>query len=97
MKRNVPKTGIEPARLSTLAPETSASTIPPLGHLHKKRAENETRTRDPNLGKVVLYQLSYFRIFSFCECKVTTFSLFDKKNEDFFLFSFQFLAVRGQL
>ncbi len=26
------------------------------------RAENETRTRDPNLGKVVLYQLSYFRI-----------------------------------
>ncbi len=41
------------------------------------RAENETRTRDPNLGKVVLYQLSYFRIallkqkrlFRFCECK----------------------------
>ena len=30
------------------------------------RAENETRTRDPNLGKVVLYQLSYFRI---CFCK----------------------------
>ena len=29
----------------------------------KKRAENGTRTRDPNLGKVVLYQLSYFRIF----------------------------------
>ncbi len=28
----VPKTGLEPARLSTLAPETSASTIPPLGH-----------------------------------------------------------------
>ena len=26
-------------------------------------AENEARTRDPNLGKVVLYQLSYFRIF----------------------------------
>ena len=25
-------------------------------------AENETRTRDPNLGKVVLYQLSYFRL-----------------------------------
>ncbi len=24
-------------------------------------AENETRTRDPNHGKVVLYQLSYFR------------------------------------
>ena len=26
-------------------------------------AENETRTRDPNLGKVMLYQLSYFRNF----------------------------------
>ena len=26
------------------------------------RAENGTRTRDPDLGKVVLYQLSYFRI-----------------------------------
>ena len=29
------------------------------------RAENETRTRDPNLGKVVLYQLSYFRMACF--------------------------------
>ena len=28
----VPRTGLEPARLSTLAPETSASTIPPPGH-----------------------------------------------------------------
>ncbi len=26
-----------------------------------RRAENGTRTRDPDLGKVVLYQLSYFR------------------------------------
>jgi hypothetical protein len=26
------------------------------------RARNETRTRDPNLGKVVLYQLSYSRM-----------------------------------
>ncbi|SIP70935.1 hypothetical protein XIS1_10002 [Xenorhabdus innexi] len=26
-------------------------------------AGNETRTRDPNLGKVVLYQLSYSRLF----------------------------------
>ena len=25
-------------------------------------AKNETRTRDPDLGKVVLYQLSYSRI-----------------------------------
>ena len=36
------------------------------------RAENETRTRDPNLGKVVLYQLSYFRLF--CVCKDISFS-----------------------
>ena len=28
-------------------------------------AENGTRTRDPNLGKVVLYQLSYFRFFHY--------------------------------
>jgi hypothetical protein len=26
----------------------------------KSGAEDETRTRDPDLGKVVLYQLSYF-------------------------------------
>ena len=29
--------------------------------LKEKGAENGTRTRDPDLGKVVLYQLSYFR------------------------------------
>ncbi len=29
------------------------------------RAENEARTRDPNLGKVMLYQLSYFRNLTF--------------------------------
>ena len=33
----------------------------------KKRAENGTRTRDPNLGKVVLYQLSYFRLHFLCK------------------------------
>ncbi len=27
------------------------------------RAEDEIRTRDPHLGKVMLYQLSYFRIY----------------------------------
>ena len=36
-------------------------------------AENETRTRDPNLGKVMLYQLSYFRIFPERDCKGTHF------------------------
>ena len=34
----------------------------PLGDGTKYGAENETRTRDPHLGKVMLYQLSYFRI-----------------------------------
>src|SRR5439155_272366 len=29
---------------------------------HSARAGNGTRTRDPNLGKVVLYQLSYSRV-----------------------------------
>ena len=74
----VPRTGLEPARLSTLAPETSASTNSAIwatqyikGFLLKKAgnnpalfigAANETRTRDPDLGKVVLYQLSYCRI-----------------------------------
>ena len=33
--------------------------IPPLGQIG---AGNEARTRDPDLGKVVLYQLSYFRV-----------------------------------
>ena len=36
-----------------------------LAVFHCFGAENETRTRDPNLGKVVLYQLSYFRSFAF--------------------------------
>ena len=54
--------------------------IPPLRHLHKKSrlesgpcgAENETRTRDPDLGKVVLYQLSYFRFASRIGVSVAT-------------------------
>ena len=29
-------------------------------------AGGETRTRDPNLGKVVLYQLSYTRVSDYC-------------------------------
>ena len=33
--------------------------IPPLGQIG---AGNEARTRDPDLGKVVLYQLSYSRM-----------------------------------
>ena len=48
--------------------------------LKEKGAENGTRTRDPDLGKVVLYQLSYFRNFALserlslvCGYKISTF------------------------
>ena len=36
------------------------------------RAKNGVRTRDPDLGKVVLCQLSYFRLSS---CKYTKFEM----------------------
>ena len=58
-------------------------------------AENETRTRDPNLGKVVLYQLSYFRSFKrvvfVWDCKGRYFfftsKLFCEKNQKNVFFS----------
>jgi hypothetical protein len=43
--------------------------------LKASRAENGIRTRDPQLGKLMLYRLSYFRI---TEYKVTPFFLFVK-------------------
>ena len=65
-------------------------------------AENETRTRDPNLGKVMLYQLSYFRKFlwkpatlSFWDCKGTQIFLTSKsfcKNFHFFVQKLNFDA-----
>ena len=33
IENRVPRTGLEPARLAALAPETSASTIPPPGQI----------------------------------------------------------------
>jgi hypothetical protein len=36
--------------------------VPPLAGRDKLRAEDRARTGHPNLGKVVLYQMSYFRI-----------------------------------
>ena len=42
-----------------LPPQSSASTNSATWTIG--RAKNGTRTRDPDLGKVVLYQLSYFR------------------------------------
>ena len=46
---------------------------------HLPRAENGTRTRDLNLGKVALYQLSYFR--KMCDLlSEIAFAKIDKKN-----------------
>ena len=66
----VPGTGIEPVRPLTgkrriLSPQCLP--ISPPGLLTSTRqdktgAGNETRTRDLNLGKVALYQLSYSRL-----------------------------------
>ena len=57
----------------SLEPETSASTNSATWALmlvtHIVRAKDGARTRDPNLGKVMLYQLSYFRV---CGCKDKT-------------------------
>ena len=54
--------GLEPARANAhriLSP--ACLPIPPL---ELKRARNGIRTRDPDLGKVVLYQLSYSRLYN---------------------------------
>ena len=78
--------------------------IPPPGHfmlfIKQTRAENETRTRDPNLGKVVLYQLSYFRIFlisqvlfSKSECKGRHFFLFHQTFSGFFFAFIEFFSM----
>ena len=62
---------------------------PPRLKSWKNGAKNGTRTRDPDLGKVVLYQLSYFRIrfifrtlwpFRFLRCKVNAKFLFQPKK-----------------
>ncbi len=45
-------------------------------------AEDEARTRDNQLGRLELYQLSYFR---FCECKYIELLFF---NANFFLLFF---------
>ena len=53
---------LSPACLPIPPSEQPFKKKPPATDERKKRARNETRTRDPNLGKVVLYQLSYSRI-----------------------------------
>ena len=56
-----------------------------------RRAANETRTRDPDLGKVVLYQLSYCRIAFGKSC--FQMSLARHKAHDCFRFPHHNLAV----
>ena len=62
-------TGIEPVTSSVSGKRATAAPIARnrktglLGcFLVKKRADDEIRTRDIHLGKVVLYQLSYVRV-----------------------------------
>src|ERR1700693_1381242 len=56
----------QPQRDSEIAGEALANYLPSpdtrFCNFFKFGAGNETRTRDPDLGKVVLYQLSYSRI-----------------------------------
>ena len=112
----MPKTGLEPAHLATHAPETCASTNSATWASSALQflvcsingAENGTRTRDPNLGKVVLYQLSYFRIFylfltlfrallnkhfSKCDAKVRLFSETTKLFTFFFYTKYYFYTA----
>ena len=42
--------------------KTEPNAFAAFGSVSDSRAGNGTRTRDPNLGKVVLYQLSYSRV-----------------------------------
>ena len=75
-----------------LPPQSSVSTIPPPGPFKSlpgliqrgntsnyENFERKTGLGDPNLGKVVLYQLSYFRIWDckysnlFCSAKIFSF------------------------
>jgi hypothetical protein len=52
----------DPAVASTLLAKCYPTGVTALRNLLNIGAGNETRTRDPDLGKVVLYQLSYSRI-----------------------------------
>ncbi len=58
------ETGFEPvyAALQAAASPLGHSTERGPGVKTSLRAEDGTRTRDPHLGKVMLYQLSHFRV-----------------------------------
>ncbi len=56
----VPRAGLEPAQTQCL--QDFKSCVSTNSTTRAKRAKDGSRTRDLNLGKVALYQLSYFRI-----------------------------------
>ena len=79
MKKMVPGAGVEPAR--RFSPRDFKSLVSTNFTTWASGAGNEARTRDINLGKVTLYQLSYsrlrtcviIRIFRFCAIIFFTF------------------------
>ena len=72
----VPRTGLEPARLSTLAPETSASTIPPPGPV-VRMSVSASACRFVLCGSLALAGLCRYKscIRHGFGCKVTDFPL----------------------
>ncbi len=62
---SVPRTGLEPARLSALAPETSASTIPPPGHCVASGRSGQLGFAVAKLG-IFFVVCKFFRIFLMC-------------------------------
>ena len=71
--RFVLEAGLEPAQPQW--PQDFKSCVSTDSTTRASGAKNGTRTRDSNLGKVMLYQLSYFRIISNSSCKYTVFFL----------------------
>ncbi len=63
------------ARLPIPPPRHSVSPPASRGLRLRVGAKNGTRTRDPDLGKVVLYQLSYFRVFLSVPLSLSRFAL----------------------
>ena len=67
----VPRTGLEPARLSTLAPDTSASTIPPPGHSFRKKSGKRGSNSRPRPWQGRALPTELFPHLFFCEEKET--------------------------
>ena len=67
-----------------------------LGYLlYIRRARDGTRTRDPDLGKVVLYQLSHCRIFSVPLTGTIHTILRTKRNVNTFFYFFIINCIHG--